>query len=233
MPKGSELRLAGADVKLILLAAASGSMDALSFVGLGEVFTSAMTGNAALLGLAIGRGNILGASRALTAFLGYILGVVIASSRLKHDVGPPRWSREVEHVVLFEAGFLLAFAALWFAMGGPSTTITLYTLILIAAIAMGLQSAAVTQLRVPGITTTYFTGTLTNIVGAFVGWTNGPGDRAAVQSRTRQQIMVFLTYLVSALVTGLLAQRLAVAAAFLPAVAVWLVLVELWRMQDA
>ena len=93
-----------------------------------------------VLGLAIGRGNILGASRALTAFLGYILGVVIASSRLKHDVGPPRWSREVEHVVLFEAGFLLAFAALWFAMGGPSTTVTLYTLILIAAIAMGLAN---------------------------------------------------------------------------------------------
>src|ERR1700722_17912987 len=165
MPKGAELRLADADVKLMLLAAASGSMDALSFVALGEVFTSAMTGNTALLGLAIGRGNILAASRSLAAFLGYILGVVIAAQRLKHDAGPARWSREVEHVVLFEAVFLLAFGALWLGAGGPGDAAALYALIVIAAIAMGLQSAAVTQLRVPGITTTYFTGTLTNIVG--------------------------------------------------------------------
>jgi Protein of unknown function (DUF1275) len=44
------------DVGLALLGFASGSMDALAFFNLGEVFPSAMTGNTALLGLALGQG---------------------------------------------------------------------------------------------------------------------------------------------------------------------------------
>ena len=45
------------DVGLALLGFASGSMDALAFFNLGEVFPSAMTGNTALLGLALGQGT--------------------------------------------------------------------------------------------------------------------------------------------------------------------------------
>jgi uncharacterized membrane protein YoaK (UPF0700 family) len=51
------------DVGLALLGFASGSMDALAFFDLGEVFPSAMTGNTALLGLALGQGNVIAASR--------------------------------------------------------------------------------------------------------------------------------------------------------------------------
>ena len=45
------------DVGLALLGFASGSMDAL------EVFPSAMTGKTALLGLALGQGHVIAASR--------------------------------------------------------------------------------------------------------------------------------------------------------------------------
>ena len=51
------------DVGLALLGFASGSMDALAFFNLGEVFPSAMTGNTALLGLALGQGHVIAASR--------------------------------------------------------------------------------------------------------------------------------------------------------------------------
>ena len=47
------------DVGLALLGFASGSMDALAFFNLGEVFPSAMTGNTALLGLALGQGHVI------------------------------------------------------------------------------------------------------------------------------------------------------------------------------
>jgi uncharacterized membrane protein YoaK (UPF0700 family) len=50
------------DVGLALLGFASGSMDALAFFNLGEVFPSAMTGNTALLGLALGQGHLIAAS---------------------------------------------------------------------------------------------------------------------------------------------------------------------------
>ena len=46
-------RVDSGDVGLALLGFASGSMDALAFFNLGEVFPSAMTGNTALLGLAL------------------------------------------------------------------------------------------------------------------------------------------------------------------------------------
>src|SRR5690348_5430780 len=45
------------DVALALLALGAGSMDALGFFALGGAFPSAVTGNTALLGLAVGRGD--------------------------------------------------------------------------------------------------------------------------------------------------------------------------------
>src|ERR1700757_4452207 len=57
-----------ADAGLALLGFASGNMDALAFFNLGQVFPSAMTGNTALLGLALGQGDVIAALRPLIAF---------------------------------------------------------------------------------------------------------------------------------------------------------------------
>lgn len=69
-----------ADAGLALLSFASGSMDALAFFNLGEVFPSAMTGNTALLGLALGGGHLMQASRPFTAFAGFVAGAALASA---------------------------------------------------------------------------------------------------------------------------------------------------------
>ena len=50
-------------IAVTLMSFASGCMDILSYRRLGQVFTSAMTGNAALLGLGIGQGNLGAMSR--------------------------------------------------------------------------------------------------------------------------------------------------------------------------
>jgi uncharacterized membrane protein YoaK (UPF0700 family) len=47
------------------LSLASGCTDVLSFLKLGDLFTSAMTGNIALLAISIGRGGVLAASQHL------------------------------------------------------------------------------------------------------------------------------------------------------------------------
>jgi uncharacterized membrane protein YoaK (UPF0700 family) len=49
------------------LAAASGSADVITFLTLGHVFGSAMTGNTALLGIAVAGGQLLTASLPATA----------------------------------------------------------------------------------------------------------------------------------------------------------------------
>ena len=68
------------DVGLALLGFASGIMDALAFFNLGEVFPSAMTGNTALLGLALGQGHVVAASRPFVAFVGFLTGAAAAAA---------------------------------------------------------------------------------------------------------------------------------------------------------
>src|SRR5579862_4955852 len=59
----------------IALTFASGAMDVASFTRLGSVFTSVMTGNIVLWGLAAARGSLTLASHTAVAIVGYIVGV--------------------------------------------------------------------------------------------------------------------------------------------------------------
>ena len=71
------------DGMLLVLAWAAGLMDAVAYVGLG-VFTTMMTGNTAVLALAIGRGELaltVKAGLALAAFsAGTAVGALMAAS---------------------------------------------------------------------------------------------------------------------------------------------------------
>src|SRR5579863_4884344 len=70
----------------IALTFASGAMDVASFTRLGSVFTSVMTGNIVLWGLAAARGSLTLASHTAVAIVGYIAGVA-GGSRIA--VGAP------------------------------------------------------------------------------------------------------------------------------------------------
>src|SRR5262249_12442979 len=63
---------------------AAGSVDAVSYLGLGHIFTANQTGNLALLGLAIGQGNSLTVMCSLASLSGFLVGVVLA-----HLIGIP------------------------------------------------------------------------------------------------------------------------------------------------
>src|SRR5271165_788995 len=59
----------------IALTFASGAMDVASYTRLGNVFTSVMTGNIVLLGLAVARGSLTLASHTVVSIAGYVAGV--------------------------------------------------------------------------------------------------------------------------------------------------------------
>jgi uncharacterized membrane protein YoaK (UPF0700 family) len=59
----------------VALTFASGAMDVASFTRLGTVFTSVMTGNIVLWGLAVARGSLTLATHTAVAIIGYISGV--------------------------------------------------------------------------------------------------------------------------------------------------------------
>src|ERR1700687_3239708 len=68
---GCGLRPRVRDALLLTLTAATGSVDAVSYLGLGRVFTANMTGNLVLLGIAIGQGQLPEALRSVVALVGF------------------------------------------------------------------------------------------------------------------------------------------------------------------
>jgi uncharacterized membrane protein YoaK (UPF0700 family) len=191
------------DAILVLLSVAAGGIDALSFFALGA-FTSAMSGNTILLGLALAQGKIRAASSSLFAFAGYVLGVAAATP---FGVSAPHAepARVLRRALLVEAALLVAFAALWAAGVELPVPETLQRgLLVLAGTAMGLQSATARKLNAPGVNTVVFTSTLTAIMGALsdAAWYR---EARRIRPETWRQIAAFLFYLGGAAGIGLLA----------------------------
>jgi uncharacterized membrane protein YoaK (UPF0700 family) len=214
--------------QLALLSFGSGCMDILSYRELGAVFTSAMTGNTALLGLEIGQGNFPATSRNMAAFAGFLLGLLWGAAILRREQGKPGWSGAVTRALTVEAMLLLVFTWLWIGSAGPVAEPTRYALIALSAIAMGIQSAAAHAIGVPGITTTYFTGTITNIVVGAVGRTASREPPKPDRRKMRWLVTALSAYVLGAALAGLLATHHAVvpsvAPRLLPALVVFVVL---------
>jgi uncharacterized membrane protein YoaK (UPF0700 family) len=152
---------------VVVLIVASGSVDAVGFLRLGGVFTSVMTANMVLLGVSAGTRDAALAAHAGAAFGGYILGS-FAGSRLAGQArdGQPVWPDRISMTLTVELAVLTVFAAWWEAVGGHPPGPQTYGLLTVNAIALGIQSAAVLRFGVPGLSTTYLTGTLTQFVAS-------------------------------------------------------------------
>ena len=233
--------LPGRDTMVLVLTWAASGVDALSYFGLGHVFTANMTGNTVLLGLAIGQGQGLAALRSIIALAGFVIGV--AGSTLVLEASPPHgdWPISVTKAVLAEGVVLGMFTLTWHL--GVHSGVTIYVLIALSAVAMGIQSAAIRRLKVPGIATTYITGTLTSMVAEFVSWlhrwqlsplaVDPTGQSAALDvpgtrryHGARLQAVVLLVYVFAAIVSGILQARHSSLVAYSPLVAVVLVVLN-------
>jgi uncharacterized membrane protein YoaK (UPF0700 family) len=192
-------------------------VDALSYLGLSHVFTANMTGNAVLLGLAIGQTEELQVAHSSAAIVGFVIGVVVAAKL----VGPTRerlvWSSRITFALCLECAVLIVFAVGW--LGGPrSAGGGLVGLIVLSGLAMGIQSAVARRLAVPGIATTYITGTITALVAELTSVSGAVGER-------RRMTAVIGALVAGAVTGGLTLAYARQAAAFVPAVVVAAVLV--------
>ena len=196
------------------LAWVGGSLDAMSYLALGHVFTANMTGNTVLLAMALGSGDMARALRSLLAVVGFALGVAAGTGLLRGQ--PTGWSMRVNRVLLIEAA-MLGVAVFAFAGSGraPLPMAWVHSLIILLGGVMGLQSAAVRKVHLAGVWTTFITGTLTE-------WVAGLVERAPSRELPvgRVQAAVYATYGLGALVTAWLRQRWPALAPALP----WLVL---------
>src|SRR2546421_12943178 len=86
------------DSLVVLLTVTTGAVDAASFLALGNVFGSVITGNMVLLGVAAGTGRPELAMPSGVALAGYVAGVAAGASVSAHPDGrggprPPRRAR--------------------------------------------------------------------------------------------------------------------------------------------
>jgi uncharacterized membrane protein YoaK (UPF0700 family) len=149
---------------LCVLTVTTGLVDAVSVLGLGRVFTANMTGNIVFLGFAVVGMPGFSVARAVVAVVGFVVGAMLGG-RLGVAMASMARRRWLLTVALVEAG--LFFIAAWVAIGYDLISLTpmptLYTLIILTAVAMGLRNATVRRLGVPDLTTTVLTLTLTGI----------------------------------------------------------------------
>ena len=164
---------------LLLLTLVAASVDAISYLGLGHVFTAMMTGNTVLLGLALAQGEVLAALRSILALIGFSVGVFVGAMIVERESYPAEWPAVVTTALAFEAVILAIFAVNFILFDNIHGGI-IYLLIVLSALAMGVQSAAVRRLGVPGIATTYITGTLTSLMVDLLGWLRSIAARLPV-----------------------------------------------------
>jgi uncharacterized membrane protein YoaK (UPF0700 family) len=152
------------DVLLIGLTLAAGVVDAVSYLGLGQIFTANMTGNVVFLALAVGERSVGTAVRSVGALVGFSVGAVVAGRFLHRPRPPGVWPRQVTWLLWGQLACMTAFASVWASTGGRPDAATLYVLIGLSSLGMGIQNAAARHLAVPGLTTTVITGALTSFM---------------------------------------------------------------------
>ena len=196
------------DGLLVLLTLTTGAVDAACFLQLGNVFSSVITGNLVLLGVAAATQSASLAINSGVALAGYSAGVLagapIATRRVR---GGEIWPLSVTITLVAEFCVLAGFSVGWELTGGSPGSTARVLLVAALAVAMGIQSAAVRQLG--GMSTTYLTGTLTAVLAEMV-----TRDRSSGVARS---FGVFAAIVSGAAAGGLVAEH---APAWLPAVVV-------------
>jgi uncharacterized membrane protein YoaK (UPF0700 family) len=158
MTEPHESRLVGA---LLVLTAATGLVDAVSYLALGRVFTANMTGNVVFLAFAVAGAPGLSIPRSVVS-LGAFLAGAVAGGRLAARLGSGAQHRWLATAFGAEAVLLLC-AALTAAAGTRAALYALYGVIVLTALAMGVRNATVRKIALPDLTTTVLTLTLTGL----------------------------------------------------------------------
>jgi uncharacterized membrane protein YoaK (UPF0700 family) len=193
------------DVLLLMLAAASGSADGWSYFGIAHAFVANMTGNTVLLGISVfqSHGDML---HPLLGIASYLAGTALGTLICRRVPEGAIWDQSTSWALFAEALLLLAAEAAWVAMAYHPSPRAGSILLATVAFAIGIQSGAMVQLRIPGVVTTYITGTWTTLTNGLVLLaTRQPRvvqQETKFEKRFALQALVLAAYFLSAVLTG-------------------------------
>ncbi|WP_328941434.1 DUF1275 domain-containing protein [Streptomyces sp. NBC_00250] len=180
---------------MLTLTVLAGLVDAVSYLGLGQVFVANMTGNVVLLGFALAGAAGLSASASVVSLAAFLVGAVAGGrfgTRFAAHRGRLLASAMALQAVLVAAAFVIAVVA-----HGRVGTPGRYALIVTLGLAMGTQTAVARRIGVPDLTTTVLTQTLTGLAA-------GSGGAGDVGPRPARRILSVLAMVLGALVGALL-----------------------------
>jgi uncharacterized membrane protein YoaK (UPF0700 family) len=146
---------------LLVLTMVTGVVDAISYLKLGHVFVANMTGNVVFLGFAIADPQNFSIPASLVAIGAFLAGALLGG-RLASRFGRHR-GRHIT-IAIFSETVLVAVALIASISAlDPNGTTMGYTLIVLLALAMGLQNATARHIAIPDLTTTVLTLTMTGL----------------------------------------------------------------------
>ncbi|GLZ48626.1 hypothetical protein Acsp06_48110 [Actinomycetospora sp. NBRC 106375] len=154
----------------ILLTAAAGAIDVVTYFAFNQVFASTMTGNLVLLGLGLGQGDWTQIADNICAIGGYCGGLIAGTVFCGLAMRRWPWRNAVGATLTFELALLLLLGAFWYGVDDDSPLVQWKVVVLVvgAGLAMGVQAAAVRYVGPAGTPTSFMSGTITNWVSSLV-----------------------------------------------------------------
>jgi uncharacterized membrane protein YoaK (UPF0700 family) len=208
---------------LLVLTFTTGLIDAVSFLGLGRVFSANMTGNIVLLGFGIAGAAGLPVLAPLVSLGAFVVGAGIGGM-LARQLGDNH-TQHIARALAIEV-LLLALAAIVAAvLDVRPNHLSGDLVIALMALAMGVRNATVRRIGVPDLTTTVLTLAITGLA------VDSPAAGGTGQGSTRR-IAAVAAMLLGAIVGALLVKQSLVwplLLAALLALATWLVYVPAAR----
>lgn len=193
---------------LLLLTLTAAWNDMLSYLFLGRVWASFMTGNILFIGLGVAQGNSGLVLRALVAVLVFLVGVTLGSfclERAPQQQSGTAWHNTFARYLLMEWLLLLVYAIIWRVTSNLSQQGGVQVLLLcLAALGMGIQGALVITLNIPGVVADALTGTVLTLGQRLAQGLDHPGPESP-EWRWSSMFLVLLCliYVAGALVVAL------------------------------
>jgi uncharacterized membrane protein YoaK (UPF0700 family) len=187
---------------LLLLSLTTGLVDAITVLGLGRVFTANMTGNVVFLGFAAAGAPGFQVLPYVAAIATFLVGAAAAGlfRQLYREDEPGSW---LLHASVLEASllWLAAAVATGFDIEAQQPATGLFAIIALTGFAMGFRNGIIRQLKVPDLTTTVLTLTLTGLAadaavggGANANWRRRIGSVAAIFTGALIGALLVLSY---------------------------------------
>ena len=157
---------------LVALTVLAGVVDAASILRLGGVFVATITGNIVFVGLGIAGSREFAIGTCLFAIGGFVAGALVGAAVIRR--GPQHRGRVIRDVLHVKLALAAVTTAIAIAAGNYPDAPLRNAMVVLLAMSMGDQLAAIRYLKVPDLVTVVLTLTVTGVVAdrRQLGWSH-------------------------------------------------------------